>query len=642
MSGARLLLTALAALLVGVLLAPAGATALTLRPCADQPGFGCGTLRVPLDRTGATPGTVALRVAAEDSKAARAKPGLLIALSGGPGQSGADGASSFAQTLKPLLRDHRLVTLDQRGTGRSGALACPEVQRLDGLDAFTPAAVAACAQRVGPRRRFYGTRDTVADLDAIRVAFGAHKLSLMGVSYGTYVAAQYARVHPATTEQLVLDSVVGPDGVNPFLLDSYSRLGRILREQCARLRCRGVTADPLADVGVLVRQLQAGSIRGRTLDARGHAHTATYTTGEQLFFALIAGDLNPYLQAALPGAIAAAAAGDPAPLARLRAVAAGGPTLVRDLSAGLNVITGCVDARLPYALTSPLAGRRAAAEATLAGVDPAAYAPWDAGTVLSSSYADDCLAFPDAGNAPSAAPLPKVPTLLLSGRLDIRTPLENAQAVQAQIPGAQRVTVPGTGHDELDSDSTGCAALALRRYAAGRRIGTPCAGKTNGVTPFPRPPRALSAYRSAPGVRGDRGRVLFAVLDTAADARVTLLQRLFGGLPLAAGGLRSGRFSSDRRVDRVRLADYGYLRGVRVTGTLRPRGGALVGRVAVRAPHGLGGTLVLTTRGAAGTLGGRAVRYRPSAARAAAARADLRLAPRAAALRARLPARRQR
>ena len=41
---------------------------------------------------------------------------------------------------------------------------------------------------------------------------------------------------------------------------------------------------------------------------------------------LIAGDLNPLLQAALPGAIAAARRGDTAELMRLRRVAQGGPT----------------------------------------------------------------------------------------------------------------------------------------------------------------------------------------------------------------------------------------------------------------------------------------------------------------------------
>ena len=66
--------------------------------------------------------------------------GLLIALSGGPGQSSVDAAGSFAISLAPMLRKYRLVVLDQRGTGLSGALNCPGLQRVKGLDEFTPQA----------------------------------------------------------------------------------------------------------------------------------------------------------------------------------------------------------------------------------------------------------------------------------------------------------------------------------------------------------------------------------------------------------------------------------------------------------------------------------------------------------------------
>lgn len=630
MPGLRPAILAALTVLVTSLAAADRASALTLRPCPGQRGFGCGTLRVPLDRSGVLPGTLGLRVAVEDSRAARRRSGVLVALSGGPGQDGVSASRSFAGTLAPLLRTRRLVTLDQRGTGGSGALNCPGVQGLSGIDPFTPAAVRACALRVGPRRRVFSTQDTVADLEALRQALGVPKLAVMGVSYGTYVAQQYARVHPDRTERLVLDSVVSPEGVDPFLLDTFARAPRVLREQCARGRCDGVTADPVADVAALVPRLEAGSITARAYDPSGRRVTRSLRTGEQLFFALIAGDLNPYLQAALPGAIAAARAGDPAALVRLLPVAAGGPTPRRELSAGLNVITGCEDARLPYALSAPPADRDAQARAALASLDPASYAPWDAG---SSSYVDDCLAFPGSSTAPSQAPLPPVPTLVLSGRLDLRTPAENGDAILAGVPGAQRVTVGGVGHDVLDSDLTGCAERALGRWSRGRPATTACAGSGNQVVVLPRPPRGLGAYRSIPGIAGDRGRVLLAVLDTAQDARVALLQRLYAGLGSAGGGLRGGRFSAPEDLSSIRLAGYSYLRGLRVTGRLTSHRGTIRGTLAVRAPHGLSGRLRLTARGASGTLGGRPVRFTESGSGASrvAGRAP-RMAPRAAEL----------
>ena len=91
------------------------------------------------------------------------------------------------------------------------------------------------------------------------------KLQLIGMSsrIGTYVAVQYARQFPASTEGLILDSVVGPDGIDPYFLDTFGRLPRVLAEQCASGRCRTATDDPVADLGTLTRKLAQAPLRGR-------------------------------------------------------------------------------------------------------------------------------------------------------------------------------------------------------------------------------------------------------------------------------------------------------------------------------------------------------------------------------------------
>src|SRR5260221_13726643 len=55
-------------------------------PCAGIAGFICSTLRVPLDHSGHTPGTLRLQVAAADK--VRAPRGMLLFLTGGAGQPG--------------------------------------------------------------------------------------------------------------------------------------------------------------------------------------------------------------------------------------------------------------------------------------------------------------------------------------------------------------------------------------------------------------------------------------------------------------------------------------------------------------------------------------------------------------------------
>jgi pimeloyl-ACP methyl ester carboxylesterase len=70
-----------------------------------------------------------------------------------------------------------------------------------------------------------------------------------------------------------------------------------------------------------------------------------------------------------------------------------------------------------------------------------------------------------------------VPTLILSGAQDLRTPTSNARQVAALIPDAQLLVVPFTGHSVIGSDFSDCASLAvsgvLRR--GGRATVQPCA-----------------------------------------------------------------------------------------------------------------------------------------------------------------------
>ena len=148
---------------------------------------------------------------------------------------------------------YRLVLLDQRGTG-AGALSCPALQQEMGasdLTVPTRAAVQACAAALGPDRQYYGTADTVADLEALRRALGVPKIALDGVSYGTYVAEQFALAHPGEVSRLVLDSVVPAWNVDPLQLENMRHSAEVLRAVCAARHCG---FDPAADLAAVVRR----------------------------------------------------------------------------------------------------------------------------------------------------------------------------------------------------------------------------------------------------------------------------------------------------------------------------------------------------------------------------------------------------
>ncbi len=611
----RLAVVAFAAVsLAAVSLAPR-AEALSFGRCNDSVEFRCATLTLPLDRSGANPGSVKLRLAAQSHY--RPGAGLLIALAGGPGQGAVQFADGFAQALSPMLRRYRLVVIDQRGTGASGALSCPKLQKISEVAVLTPADVRDCAELIGPRRRFYSTLDSVADLDAVRRAFGAPKLALIGVSYGTWVAEQYARIHPATTDSLILDSVVGPAPPNGFYLDSLAAVPRVTAERCAGTRCDGITKDPVGDLTSVVKRAAQEPLKGTVFDLNGRAVKAHYYGEDEIRAIVESADINPALQAQLPAAFAAAHGGDYAQILRLWPAVVGRPVKTTDLSVGLNLMTGCLDYALPYPLSSETGQRPALNAAALSAVPTSDYRPFSASSVASTSTSSDCLLFPpQADRAAAAGPLPKVPTLILAGQLDLRTPVENARATAALIPGSSLVELRGAGHNMLDRDGTGCVQLALKRFAARRAVGSPCANRNNAERPVQIAPRSLAAVSPLPGVHGAAGRALAATLAAVDDAIANGYLRYYAGIAARGGGLRGGSYDLRQGpFSRLILRRYSYVDGLAVSGTLKLASAGPKGTLKVSGAAS--GSLTLrSSRSVRGVLNGRAINWSGSASAA--------------------------
>lgn len=597
---------------VALLAVACGSASAAARPCPREKGFLCETVTVPLDHTGAVPGTIPLHYAVQPGR----RTGVLLALTGGPGQNGIPFGGGFADQLAPALRDHRLLVMDQRGTGRSHVLDCPEAQGLNGLQTYFPETAASCARRLGPQRDHFSTADTADDIEAIRQRLGVDKIEIYGVSYGTWVAQQYARRYPAHVERLILDSVVPPDD-DPYDLRVTEAIPRVLRGLCAHGACRGITTDPFADLTAVVQRIQTqGNLHGVVRDLGGGRREVTFSQFDMLAM-LVGTDLNPWMRLRLPGALAAARAGDVVPLLRLRRDAAGPPMGLGDLSAGLFIATTCSDTPLPYSLSEPVGGRAAKAAAALAALPAQAFAPFDRPTVDRSSAPQICLQWPPAPPAAApAGPLPDVPTLILSGRDDLRTPLEGARTVAAQLPHSTLVAVVGSGHDVLGSDETGCVTTALARFTRGRTVGTPCRGRTDEMDLAPVPPRSLGDVPRAAGVAGDRGRVAYAAVATVGDARTSANEALYAGWNDPAGaGLRAGHFDivPTGIGDVLAFHDVVYVPGVRVRGAVFSSQGVFTGRLDVTGPHGMSGTLILDRGRLHGRLGGRRIRVSANA-----------------------------
>lgn len=574
----------IAVLTLGALaLAPAVAAA----QCPE--GAQCGRVTVPLDHKGVTPGT--LDIAYAKLPATGTRTGTMVLLSGGPGQAALPILNDFSELVEPLRSSYDIVAVDQRGTGGSGRVDCT-------ID--KPEDVVACATTLGDRRAHWSTPETAHDLENLRQALGVDKLTLFGVSYGTQVAQEYVRRYPAQTAAVILDSPTPVDGLDG--VDELRTFGapRVLKEVCYPGPCKDTVTDASEALAAAVERLGDKSLRGTRVTAGGRVSTATISQSG-LYNLIALSDTNPFLRAGLPAAIASLAAGDAAPIIHLVEVtlsdadtSSGGSSISRLLA------TSCIEARLPWAPDSALASRADALKAFIAARSEA-FAPFSPEVVLGNSLAELCAQWPPTPK-PDGVPYhgPDVPVLILAGRQDLRTPLESARRTQAQYPNAKLVAVRSAGHSVLSTDLTGCAATNVAAFLSGGEVRN-CSAITSrdrGALPAaPFIPASLAALRPT-GTSGKAGQTFSAV-------RLTLTGIAFDTFGVSTTktfrmpGLRAGTVTG--KGSALTLKNVEWVRGVRVSGTLRGSSGTLT----VTGSQAAAGTIRFTRTSATGTLGGK-------------------------------------
>lgn len=591
--------------------APAASRAV-LVPCG-QNGLECTTVNVPLDRSGATPGTVSLHV--EELPAPGKPRGVLFFVAGGPGQASAGTFQLGANAVdwRGEFPGYTLVAFDNRGTGQSGVLRCPELQ----ADPFASPAreqalVSKCATEIGPSRAFYSTRDHVDDIDAVRQALGVDKIGLWGTSYGTQLSVAYALTYPSHVDRLLLDSVADAQGRDPFALDDLQQMPKGLASLCSGGICKSATSNFVGEVTKLANRMAAHPLKGKVANAAGGSKTVQASGIDFLSGALLDTDLNAGLAAEVPAAVHAALRGRLRPLLRLVELdRESSVTPATDLSMGMFAATVCDDGPFPWDPNAPVAQRAAKLAAARSALPRGSTGPFGL-WATDLGPAAFCLTWPPQAARPGigSGPLPNVPVLVFEGERDLRTPLSNGAALAARFPQGHLVTVPGVGHSVLGTDLTGCAQNAVATWLSGGVPSSRCPRSPLLVNPIGAFPASLAVLGS-----GVRERTLAAVSKTVREAAASWAFAFtgFSGAH-AIPGLFGGSIRSSGTT--FTLKRYSLVPGVQVSGSLqlnRPETGAIlparfVGSLRVLGTKAAHGRLSVGPKVLTGTLGGRRVR----------------------------------
>jgi pimeloyl-ACP methyl ester carboxylesterase len=555
--------------------------------CGNDRSWVCSSIRVPIDRRSPAAGSlrVSFRVLPR-RLASKPSSGTVVVVAGGPGDSSISQYVWARRAFRSLLADHDLLLVDNRGSGASDPIHCPEAEQ-----SFTLAAAVQCRTLLGSRADDYGTVAAVDDLDAVLRYIHASDVDLYGESYGTFFAQVFALRHPQGLQRLVLDGAL-PLDPDPWRVASIAAGLAALRTVCQTDAACNSLGDPDVLLGRVLTRLRAGTDVGN-LRSEGPPLLAVQVEGAGF-------KGSAYRE--LPAALHSYLNGDILPLVRLaneafHGGASAGPTLATE-NAGLLLADDCADFPLPFDLRAPLARQRRQlndARARVATASARELLPFTAREALSREP-DICVGWPAPKNPPPRAQdqtFPNVPTLVLEGALDTVTTAQGARSVAREFPDGRYLEVPFVRHITALRDDSGCAANIAATFLASKTINTACLSRIEPPTQVDAFPRTFAeetpitpiTYHGKTTLSADERRTIAVARDAIAD-----VLRRWGTLRIYSGrGLRGGTFTTIQATTpddfSVHLNAYRWTTDTTVTGDLTTSPTA----------HTLNGSVVVTT-----------------------------------------------
>jgi len=417
-------------------------TQIVLSPCVIEgvPGpTHCGNYRVWEDRTLKRGRQITISITVLNALASPHKPDALFTLQGGPGDAPSFNARFYGRVFAEIRKTRDIVLVDLRGTGKSGALLCPELGLPDSsgildADILSVAALRNCRTRLEKQTDLtqYTTEIAVDDLDEVRRALGYEQINLYGTSYGSRVAQVYMQRHPSALRTVTLKGVVPPSMASP---ENHARASeeawQDLVKRCqADTQCAQNFPNLDADFRSLLDNLQKTPpvIAVPASDGRGE-------TKLNLTRGLFAEAFRNFLYS---------------PEASARA-----PALLKTLATGDQKLLGetSLNARLL------LGGERLAAGffLSVSCTEDVPFLPKNLAALTANTFAGDyrlrqqidaCRVWPSGKVSTKHGQLTRstVPTLLISGEFDPVTPPSGGEEVLRGLSKGLHVVVKNNGH----------------------------------------------------------------------------------------------------------------------------------------------------------------------------------------------------
>lgn len=261
----------------------------------------CARVSVPRDYQDESQGSMELAVYRRAAKGNESR--TLLVHPGGPGGDVRKAVTDLAQLLGPDADKFTVVGLATRGFQDVEGANCGDTlddfqESID--DVLQIQQVANMCMENSPQLiNSVGTRDSVEDLEQLRILLEIEKWSYLGWSYGATLGATYAMTYPDSIESMVLDAPSDPRApwATSFELQQDQQLEnlRIAIDKCDVSPTCPLAGNALTRITSLQQKLNAApvAVRSSTVTVNGRAvamaiELAAYSGDYQEVFSAIA------------------------------------------------------------------------------------------------------------------------------------------------------------------------------------------------------------------------------------------------------------------------------------------------------------------------------------------------------------------
>jgi pimeloyl-ACP methyl ester carboxylesterase len=400
-----------------------------------------GTLLVPENRS--NPDSNLIELAFVRFKTTAKNPGPpIVYLAGGPGGSGIWTAKGSRFPLFMALREIAdVIAFDQRGVGYSK----PYLQCFDrlALPLDVPPTREAVIKELREKSRScasywrdiqrvdlngYNTNESADDLEDLRKALGVPQISLWSISYGTHLAFATMRRHPQSIHRAILAGTEGPD--HTYKLPS--NIQKHLEDLAAVIKADPEVGKEIPDfLGLMKSVFDRLDAKPETVEITDPQTKLKVKVIVNKFVMqyIVASNIGTTVSARFPALFYRASKGD----------------FTNPAQVWLSQSRDEIGAAMSYMMDCA-SGQTAARRERIAREAK--------GTLLEDlfnfPFPDVCTEWkaPDLGDEFRSPVKSDIPVLFISGTLDARTPISNAEEYRKGFPNSTHMIIEGAVHSD--------------------------------------------------------------------------------------------------------------------------------------------------------------------------------------------------